>query len=150
MEIVEFLKVMGFPVVEATCYSSIESAITAELEWVDRRRTLPYEADGVVIKVDNLALAADLGVVGKDPRSAIALKFPAQEVSTRLLEIGVNVGRTGVLTPYAILEPVEIGGVIVKQATLHNFDYIAEKDIRPGDRVMVKRAGDVIPYVIGP
>lgn len=150
MEIVEFLKVMGFPVVEATRYSSIESAIIAGLEWVERRRTLPYEADGVVIKVDNLALAADLGVVGKDPRSAIALKFPAQEVSTRLLEIGVNVGRTGVLTPYAILEPVEIGGVIVKQATLHNFDYIAEKDIRPGDRVMVKRAGDVIPYVIGP
>jgi DNA ligase (NAD+) len=103
-----------------------------------------------VIKVDSVALAADLGVVGKDPRSAIALKFPAQEVSTPLLDIGVNVGRTGVLTPYAILEPVEIGGVIVKQATLHNFDYIAEKDIRPGDRVMVKRAGDVIPYVIGP
>ena len=150
IEMVDYLKVLGFPVVEAARYSSIESAISAGLGWVERRRTLPYEADGVVIKVDNLALAADLGVVGKDPRSAIALKFPAQEVSTQLLDIGVNVGRTGVLTPYAILEPVEIGGVIVKQATLHNFEYIAEKDIRPGDRVMVKRAGDVIPYVIGP
>lgn len=150
MEILEFLKALGFPVVEGARYSSIDLAISAGLEWVERRRALPYEADGVVIKVDSVALAADLGVVGKDPRSAIALKFPAQEVSTPLLDIGVNVGRTGVLTPYAILEPVEIGGVIVKQATLHNFDYIAEKDIRPGDRVMVKRAGDVIPYVIGP
>ena len=89
-------------------------------------------------------------MVGKDPRSAIAFKFPAIEVTTQLEDIGVNVGRTGVLTPYAILEPVEIGGVIVKQATLHNFDYIKDKDIRIGDRVLVKRAGDVIPYVIGP
>ena len=149
-EIIEYLKDLGFPAIEAESYPSIDSAIKASLEWTDRRRSLPYEADGVVIKVDSLALAADLGVVGKDPRGAIALKFPAQEVSTHLLDIGVNVGRTGVLTPYAILEPVEIGGVVVRQATLHNFDYIAEKDIRPGDRVMVKRAGDVIPYVIGP
>ena len=104
----------------------------------------------MVIKLNDLALARDLGFVGKDPRGAIAFKFPAQEVTTRLLDIGVNVGRTGVLTPYAMLEPVDIGGVIVKQATLHNFDYIAEKDIRVGDRVRVKRAGEVIPYVIGP
>ena len=104
----------------------------------------------MVIKINDLNLANDLGFVGKDPRGAIALKFPAQEVTTRLLDIGVNVGRTGVLTPYAILEPVEIGGVIVKQATLHNFDYILEKDIRVSDRVRVKRAGEVIPYVIGP
>ena len=89
-------------------------------------------------------------MVGKDPRGALAYKFPAREVTTSMRDIGVNVGRTGVLTPYAILDPVEIGGVIVKQATLHNFDYIAEKDIRVGDRVMLKRAGDVIPYVIGP
>jgi len=88
--------------------------------------------------------------VGKDPRGAIAFKYPAREVSTKLTNIGVNVGRTGVLTPYAILSPVEIGGVIVKQATLHNFDFIAEKDIRIGDTVLIKRAGDVIPYVIGP
>jgi len=115
-----------------------------------QRHEMPLEVDGVVIKINDLNLSADLGVVGKDPRGAVALKFPAIEVTTQLFDIGVNVGRTGVLTPYAILEPVEIGGVVVKQATLHNFDYIKEKDIRPGDRVLVKRAGDVIPYVIGP
>jgi DNA ligase (NAD+) len=89
-------------------------------------------------------------VVGKAPRGAIAFKFPAQVVTTQLDEIKTNVGRTGVLTPYAVLDPVEIGGVTVRQATLHNFDFIAEKDIRVGDRVMVKRAGEVIPYVMGP
>jgi DNA ligase (NAD+) len=104
----------------------------------------------MVIKIDDLTLAADLGFVGKDPRGAIAFKFPAREVTTTLNDIGVAVGRTGVLTPYAMLEPVEIGGVIVERATLHNFDFIAEKDIRVGDRVLVKRAGEVIPYVIGP
>ncbi|RPH62769.1 MAG: NAD-dependent DNA ligase LigA, partial [Chloroflexi bacterium] len=93
---------------------------------------------------------AELGFVGKDPRGATAFKFPAREVTTKLNEIGVAVGRTGVLTPYAVLEPVEVGGVVVERATLHNFDYIAEKDIRPGDRVLIKRAGEVIPYVIGP
>jgi len=100
--------------------------------------------------VNDLQIAGELGFVGKDPRGAIALKFPAQEVTTKLNEIRVNVGRTGVLTPYAVLEPVEIGGVIVKQATLHNFDFIAEKDIRVSDRILIKRAGEVIPYVIGP
>ncbi len=104
----------------------------------------------MVIKVDDLALAGDLGFVGKDPRGAIAFKFPGREVTTKLLGITVEVGRTGVLTPAAVLEPVEVTGVIVKNATLHNFDYIAEKDIRPGDRVLIKRAGEVIPYVIGP
>jgi DNA ligase (NAD+) len=104
----------------------------------------------MVIKLDDLPLAEELGYVGKDPRGAIAFKFPAREVTTRLNNIGVAVGRTGVLTPYAILEPVEVGGVVVERATLHNFDYISEKDIRPGDRVLVKRAGEVIPYVIGP
>ena len=114
------------------------------------RDQIPFEVDGMVIKINDLQLAEDLGVVGKDPRGAMAFKFPAREVTTRLNDICINVGRTGVLTPTAALEPVEIGGVIVKQATLHNFDYIAEKDIRIGDRVLVKRAGDVIPYVIGP
>jgi DNA ligase (NAD+) len=104
----------------------------------------------MVIKINDLELADDLGVVGKDPRGAIAYKFPAVSKTTRLNDIRVNVGRTGVITPYAILEPVEIGGVIVRQATLHNFEFIEEKDIRIGDRVMVKRAGEVIPYVIGP
>jgi DNA ligase (NAD+) len=149
-ETLQFLKALGFPVVEWRKCESIDHSITEALAWSERRDLLPYEADGVVIKIDDLGLEGDLGVVGKDPRGAIAFKFPAREVTTRLMDIGVNVGRTGVLTPYAILEPVVIGGVVVRQATLHNFDYIAEKDIRRGDRVLVKRAGDVIPYVIGP
>jgi DNA ligase (NAD+) len=149
-ERLNYLQDIGFPVVEWTYCENIDSAIEVSLELIERRDSMPFEADGVVIKINDLDLAANLGVVGKDPRSAIAFKFPALEVTTQLSDIGVNVGRTGVLTPYAILEPVEIGGVIVKQATLHNFDYISEKDIRQGDRVLVKRAGDVIPYVIGP
>jgi DNA ligase (NAD+) len=146
----QYLRKIGMPVVDWTYCEDIEDAIDAAHELMAQRYELPLEVDGVVIKINDLALAADLGVVGKDPRSAIAFKFPAIEVTTQLEDIGVNVGRTGVLTPYAILEPVEIGGVIVKQATLHNFDYIKDKDIRIGDRVLVKRAGDVIPYVIGP
>ena len=147
----DFLKASGFPISSdvSTC-RNIDEVIQVCEEWRERRDRLPYEADGVVIKINDLRLQVDLGVVGKDPRGAIALKFPAREVTTLLKDIGVNVGRTGVLTPYAVLEPVEIGGVIVKQATLHNFDYIDEKDIRIGDRVLVKRSGDVIPYVIGP
>ena len=105
--------------------------------------------DGIVIKINDRRLYEDLGRWA-GPRGAIALKFPAREVTTRLNDVVVNVGRTGVLTPNAVLEPVEIGGVVVGKATLHNFDYIAEKDIRIGDRVLVKRSGDVIPYIIGP
>lgn len=149
-ETLEFLKSLGFPVPAAKRCASLDEAIAEAEVLAEQRDRLPYEADGAVIKIDDLNLASSLGIVGKDPRSAVAYKFPAREVTTPLLDIGVNVGRTGVLTPYAILEAVNIGGVIVRQATLHNFDYIAEKDIRPGDRVQVKRAGDVIPYVIGP
>jgi DNA ligase (NAD+) len=150
-ELLEWLKGLGFPVTDvARRFDSIESAISYTETWDKRRDQLPYEADGMVIKIDDLNLAAELGFVGKDPRGAIAFKFPAREVTTKLLGIEVEVGRTGVLTPKAVLEPVEINGVIVRNATLHNFDYIAEKDIRPGDRVLVKRAGEVIPYVIGP
>lgn len=145
-----FLRDLGFPVVEDTYCPDLNSAIEASEALSARRDDLPYEADGAVIKINDIYLTADLGVVGKDPRGSIAFKFPALEVTTNLLDIGVNVGRTGVITPYAMLEPVNIGGVIVKQATLHNFDYISDKDIRIGDRVAVKRAGDVIPYVIGP
>ena len=146
-----YLRALGFPVSDQISFHpTLDSAIAECESWEHRRGKLPYEADGFVIKINGLALYADLGVVGKDPRGAVAYKFPAQEVTTSLLDIGVNIGRTGVLTPYAMLEPVDIGGVIVKQATLHNFDYIAEKDIRIGDRVRVKRAGEVIPYVIGP
>jgi DNA ligase (NAD+) len=145
------LRDLGFPVTtEARLCPDIDSAIAACEAGIKLRDQLPFEADGMVIKINDLTLAADLGVVGKDPRGAIAFKFPAHEVTTLLIDIGVNVGRTGKLTPFAILEPVEIGGVIVRRATLNNFDYISEKDIRPGDRVQLKRAGDVIPYVIGP
>lgn len=150
-ETLQRLREWGFPVSDQVTYcKDLEEAIQVCEEWADKRDTLPYEADGMVIKINDLRLAADLGVVGKDPRGALAFKFPAREVTTRLLDIGINVGRTGMLTPTAILEPVEVGGVVVKQATLHNFDYIFEKDIRIGDRVLIKRAGDVIPYVIGP
>lgn len=150
-EQLDLLRQFGFPVTNvATFHKSIEEAIETCQSWEQRRSDLPFEIDGMVIKLDDLDLAEDLGYAGKDPRGAIAFKFPAQVVTTRLLNIGVNVGRTGVLTPYAMLDAVDIGGVIVKQATLHNFDYIAEKDIRLGDRVQVKRAGEVIPYVIGP
>ncbi len=150
-EILEYLKALGLPVTDvAKRFDDLESAIAYTETWNKGRDTLDYEADGMVIKLDDLTLAADLGFVGKDPRGAIAFKFPAREVTTTLNDIGVAVGRTGVLTPYAMLEPVEIGGVIVERATLHNFDFIAEKDIRVGDRVLVKRAGEVIPYIIGP
>jgi len=147
----EYLRSLGFPVAQqAQRFTNLEQAIIWCEGWATRRDELPYEVDGMVIKIDDLQLAEDLGYVGKDPRGSIAFKFPAQEVTTRLADIGVNVGRTGVLTPYAMLDPVDIGGAVVRQATLHNFDYIAEKDIRIGDRVRVKRAGEVIPYVIGP
>lgn len=146
----EWLTALGFPVPEGSFCRTIEEAMQAALRGQERRNDYPYEIDGMVVKINSHALAEDLGVVGKDPRGAVAYKFPAQEVTTTLADIGVNVGRTGVLTPYAVLEPVEVGGVIVRQATLHNFDFIEEKDIRIGDRVLVKRAGDVIPYVIGP
>jgi len=150
-ELLDFLKALGFPIAsEISLHHDLESAIAACQAIGEKRDDMAYEVDGTVIKINDLAIAAELGIVGKDPRGAIAFKFPAREVTTILKDIGVNVGRTGVLTPYAILEPVEIGGVVVKQATLHNFDYIAEKDIRIGDRIMLKRAGDVIPYVIGP
>ena len=150
-ETLKFLRKLGFPVADGSSLEvNLEDVLKACRSWVERRDGLPYEADGVVVKLDDLALSASLGVVGKDPRGALAYKFPAQQVSTVLLDIGLNVGRTGVITPYAILEPVQVGGVTVRQATLHNFDYIQEKDIRIRDRVLLKRAGDVIPYVIGP
>jgi len=150
-DLLHYLKALGFPVTDAARrFDEIESAIAYTETWNTRRDELAYEADGMVIKIDDLNLAAELGFVGKDPRGATAFKFPAREVTTKLLDIRVSVGRTGVLIPNAVLEPVEINGVIVERATLHNFDFIAEKDIRVGDRVLVKRAGEVIPYVIGP
>ena len=149
-ETLNYLRDLGFAVPEAQLCQDIEAVLPWLADWTERRAKLRYEIDGVVVKINEHALFTDLGVVGKDPRAAVAFKFPAQEVTTTLNEILVNVGRTGVLTPYAVLEPVIISGVTVRQATLHNFEFIDDKDIRPGDRVLIKRAGDVIPYVIGP
>ncbi len=150
-ETLAVLRGLGFPVPEmAERAENIDAVIRFCSVFEGKRDAFPFETDGMVIKLDNLPLAAELGYAGRDPRGAIAYKFASREVSTTLLDIGVNVGRTGVLTPYAVLEPVSIGGVTVSRATLHNFDFIEERDIRLGDRVMLKRAGEVIPYVIGP
>ncbi|MBX0327577.1 NAD-dependent DNA ligase LigA [Oscillochloris sp. ZM17-4] len=147
----QYLRAIGFPVNrDARRFTDFEAVLAYCREWMARRDSLEYEADGIVVKIDDFAQQRELGVVGRDPRWAIAYKFPAREATTRLLNISVNVGRTGVVTPGAELEPVLIGGVTVRNASLHNADYIAERDIRVGDYVMVKRAGDVIPYVIGP
>ncbi len=129
---------------------SIRDVVAFVAQWEERRETLDYEIDGVVVKVDDLALQAKLGTSGKDPRWAIAYKFRAREARTKLLDITVSVGRTGVLNPNAVLEPVQIGGTTVANATLHNQDYIRANDIRVGDVVTVVRAGDVIPRVVGP
>lgn len=118
--------------------------------WLERRHDLPYETDGVVVKVSPLALQDQLGIVGREPRWAIAYKFPAERAVTRLLHIGINVGRTGSLNPYAVLEPVVVGGATVQHASLHNEEDIRRKDIRVGDTVIVERAGEVIPQVVGP
>jgi DNA ligase (NAD+) len=150
-ETLAFLRELGFPVAAKVCHCRDLEAVVAEIEGAEvERLSLPYEIDGMVVKLNDLTLAAELGTVGKDPRGAIAYKFPAEVVTTQLIDIGINVGRTGVITPFAVLEPVEVGGVTVRQATLHNFDFIEEKDIRIGDQVRLKRAGEVIPYVIGP
>jgi DNA ligase (NAD+) len=150
-QLLQYLRAVGFPVnADARRFEQFEQVVAYCREWMARRDQLPYEADGIVIKVDSFALQRELGVVQRDPRWAIAFKFPARESVTRLTGININVGRTGVLTPGAELEPVVIGGVTVRNASLHNADYIAERDIRVGDYVTVKRAGDVIPYVVGP
>ena len=150
-ERLEYLKKLGFPVSdESRFYSDFGSMLDGLDRWTEVRESIDFDIDGVVIKFNDLMRAEKLGFVGKDPRGQIALKFPAREVTTVLENIGVNVGRTGVLTPYAMFEPVVCGGVTVSKATLHNFDFIRDRDIRVGDRVLIKRAGDVIPYVIGP
>ncbi len=146
-----YLRMIGFPVnADARHFTQFAEVLSYCRDWMARRDSLPYEADGVVVKVDSFAQQLELGVVQRDPRWAIAFKFPAREAITRLLNISVNVGRTGVLTPGAELEPVLIGGVTVRNASLHNEDYIRQRDIRIGDYVTIKRSGDVIPYVIGP
>jgi DNA ligase (NAD+) len=150
-ELLAYLKALGFRVNEhARAAGSIRGVIDFVAAWESERDALDYEIDGVVIKVDDLALQAKLGSSGKDPRWAVAYKFRAREARTKLLDITVSVGRTGVLNPNAVLEPVHIGGTTVSNATLHNQDYIRSNDIRIGDVVTVIRAGDVIPRVVGP
>jgi DNA ligase (NAD+) len=128
--------------------ATIEEVIDYVNGWVEKRPQLPYEIDGIVIKVDSLAHQAALGTTAKSPRWAIAYKFPAEEVVTTLLDIELSVGRTGVITPTAILEPVKVAGTTVQRASLHNEDLIREKDIKIGDKVIVKKAGDIIPEVV--
>ncbi len=150
-ETLTYLRDMGFPVARSYIFSDFDQVVALCDTWGDTERPkLSYEADGLVIKVNDAALQRRLGFVGKDPRWAVAYKYPPEEGITRVSDIKVNVGRTGTLNPYAVLEPVQIGGVTVSAATLHNEDYVREKDIRIGDTVAVKRAGEVIPQVLRP
>ena len=150
-ETLDYLRRLGFPLSEYVDHFDALDEVVAYCEgWVEKRDTVPYEVDGLVIKVDDLATQAGMGVVGRAPRGSIAFKFPGREATTRVLEIGVNVGRTGALTPFAVLDPVRLGGVTIRKATLHNFEDLQRKDIRVGDTVVLRRAGDVIPYVVGP
>jgi DNA ligase (NAD+) len=151
MEALALLREMGFTVndhIESA--ATIGDAIEYCARWESARDDLDYEIDGVVVKVDDLALQERMGAVARDPRWAIAFKFKPREARTKLTAITVTVGRTGTLNPNAVLEPVQIGGVTVKSATLHNAEYIRSNDIRIGDTVIVTRAGDVIPRVVGP
>ena len=150
-ETMEYLKSLGFKI---NPYNKLLTAINEVEEfhyaWAERREGLPYEADGIVVKVNRLDLQERLGNIGHEPRWAIAYKFPAVQGTTHLIDIGISVGRTGTLNPYAILEPVSVGGVTIKSAALHNEDDIRRKDIRIGDTVLVQRAGEVIPEVVEP
>jgi DNA ligase (NAD+) len=149
-ETLDMLADLGFPVnPEIRVVTDLADVYAYCRNRQEHRHDLPYEIDGVVVKVDDLARRADLGSTAKAPRWAIAYKFPPEERTTTLLDIKVSVGRTGRATPYAVLEPVFVGGVTVSQATLHNEDQVRAKDVRPGDTVMVRRAGDVIPEVLG-
>jgi DNA ligase (NAD+) len=150
-EALDYLRGLGFPVSEYVArFESLDEVVAYCEGWIEKRDTVPYEVDGLVIKVDDLATQAAMGMVGRAPRGAVAFKFPGREATTRVLDIGVNVGRTGALTPYAVLEPVRLGGVTIRKATLHNFEDLQRKGIRVGDTVVIRRAGDVIPYVVGP
>jgi len=147
----QYLKKLGFKISPdiALC-GSLPEAEEYYRQWLSGRDGSPYEADGIVVKVNSVALQEELGNVAHEPRWAIAYKFPAVQGTTRLVDIGINVGRTGSLNPYAILEPMQVGGVVISQAALHNEEDIHRKDIRIGDWVVVQRAGEVIPEIVGP
>ncbi len=145
----QFLKEVGFKVnAEAAHYHSIDDVIEFTRKWSEKRADLPYEIDGIVIKVDSLEQQEKLGYTAKSPRWAVAYKFPAEEVVTTLEGIELSVGRTGVVTPTALLKAVTVAGTTVKRASLHNEDLIREKDVKIGDSVVIKKAGDIIPEVI--
>lgn len=150
-ETLRLLRQIGFPVnQQRVVLSDIEAVIEYCQAWHDKRHELPYEIDGIVIKVNDFALQERLGYTARNPRWAIAYKFPAEQVQTKLLDIIISVGRTGTLNPNAVLEPVTIAGTVVSRASLHNADLIAAKDIRIGDTVIVQKAGDIIPEVVAP
>jgi DNA ligase (NAD+) len=151
LAMLESLAAMGFPVSDTIrAYDDVADVLDHCRHWQERRHDLGYEIDGVVVKVDDLAQRERLGVTSKAPRWAIAYKFPPEERTTRLGDIQVSIGRTGRATPFAVLEPVFVGGSTVAVATLHNEDQVRLKDVRPGDTVVVRKAGDVIPEVVGP
>ncbi|MGD9394392.1 MAG: NAD-dependent DNA ligase LigA [Dehalococcoidia bacterium] len=150
-ETMEYLKSLGFKINPNNQFlTSITEVEGYYDKWVERRESLPYEADGIVVKINQIELQERLGDVGREPRWAIAYKFPAVQGNTVLKSIEISVGRTGTLNPYAVLEPVAVGGVTIKSAALHNEDDIRRKDIREGDTVIIQRAGEVIPQVVGP
>lgn len=150
-ETLTMLRAWGLPVEPhwRRC-EGIDEVLAFCRDWAEARRGLAFETDGVVIKLDSLTLRQALGTTSKFPRLAIAFKFPAEQKTTRLLRIDINVGRTGAVTPFAVLEPVFLAGSTISMATLHNADDIARKDIREGDWVLIEKAGDVIPRVVGP
>jgi DNA ligase (NAD+) len=150
-EILDSLREAGLPVdPHIERMGSLEEVFAFCERWQRNRHSIDYEIDGVVVKVDQVALQEELGATSHAPRWAIAYKFPPEERTTLLREIAVNTGRTGTVTPFAILEPVYVGGVTVGRATLHNEDEVRRKDVRQGDTVIIRRAGDVIPEVVGP
>jgi DNA ligase (NAD+) len=150
-ETLDFLRSMSLPVnPNVTVVGGLEQVYATCLDRQEHRHDLDYEIDGVVVKVDDLRRQAELGATSKAPRWAIAYKFPPEERTTKLTAIEVSIGRTGKATPFAVLEPVFVGGSTVGLATLHNEDQVAAKDVRPGDTVIVRKAGDVIPEVVGP
>jgi len=150
-EIMQYLKSLGFKInPNIALRRSLDEVEKYHQSWVESREKSPYEADGIVAKVNSIALQQELGTVAHEPRWAIAYKFPAIQGVTKLIDIGINVGRTGSLNPYAVLEPVRVGGVVISSAALHNEEDIHRKDIRIGDWVVVQRAGEVIPEIVEP
>ena len=149
LETLDYLKSLGFKVnPNNSLAKTVSKVVEYHRIWIQNLSSLDYDCDGIVVKVNRLDYQQHLGNIGREPRWAIAYKFPAIQAQTRLMDIRLNVGRTGSINPYALLDPVEVGGVIVKQATLHNSDYIYSKDLRIGDWVVIERAGEVIPQIV--